>query len=96
MIFIAKGMNTMEKDPFEEYFKDCEPAKEQKGYLWSTAIGLQAVDGLKPSSYLIDTAIHNIKGDISLDEAERRIENYYKNRPSSATRTTRFSGLRAS
>ncbi len=88
MIFIAKGMNTMEKDPFEEYFKDCEPAKEQKGYLWSTAIGLQAVDGLKPSSYLIDTAIHNIEGDISLDEAERRIESYYENRPSSAENRT--------
>mgnify|MGYP002463951654 CR=1 FL=1 len=75
----------MRNDPFEEYLKEIEPAKEQKGYLWNTAIGLQAVDGLKPSSYLIDTAIQNIEGDISLSEAEPRIESYYENKPASAT-----------
>ena len=75
----------MRNDPFEEYLKEIEPAKEQKGYLWNTAIGLQAVDGLKPSSYLIDTAIQNIEGDISLSEAETRIESYYENKPASAT-----------
>lgn len=52
----------MEKDPFEEYLKESEPDKAGKGYVWSTAIGLQAVDGLKPSKYLIDTAIQNIEG----------------------------------
>lgn len=42
----------MEKDPFKEYLKESEPDKVEKGYAWSTAIGLQAVDGLKSSQYL--------------------------------------------
>ena len=49
----------MEKDPFKEYLRESEPDKAHKGYAWSTAIGLQAVDGLKPSKYLIDTAIQS-------------------------------------
>ena len=52
----------MDKDPFEEYLKESEPDKASKGYAWSTVIGLQAVDGLKPSKYLIDIAIRNIEG----------------------------------
>ena len=60
----------MDKDPFKEYMKQSEPNKRDKGYAWHTAIGLQAVDGLKTSKYLIDTAIKNIEGDISIDEAQ--------------------------
>ena len=60
----------MDKDPFKEYIRQSEPSKRDKGYAWHTAIGLQAVDGLKPSKYLIDTAIKNIEGDISIDEAQ--------------------------
>jgi len=71
----------MEKDPFEEYLKESEPDKVSKGYAWSTAVGLQAVDGLKPSKYLIDTAIKNIEGAITIKEAQNLIENYYKERP---------------
>ena len=71
----------MEKDPFEEYLKESEPDKFSKGYAWSTAVGLQAVDGLKPSKYLIDTAIKNIEGAITIKEAQSLIENYYKERP---------------
>ena len=37
----------MEKDSFKEYLKESEPDKAYKGYAWSTAIGLQVVDGLK-------------------------------------------------
>ena len=51
----------MDKAPFKEYIKQSEPNKKEKGYIWHTAIGLQAVDGLKPSQYLIDTAILFIK-----------------------------------
>ena len=39
----------MNTDPFREYIKQSEPNKRDKGYEWHTAIGLQAVDGLKPS-----------------------------------------------
>ena len=60
----------MEKDPFKEYLRESEPDKAHKGYAWSTAIGLQAVDGLKPSKYLIDTAIQNIEGKITMKEAQ--------------------------
>lgn len=68
----------MDKDPFREYFKESEPDKARKGYAWSTAIGLQAVDGLKPSEYLIDTAIANIEGKITLTEAQDLIDSYYE------------------
>ncbi len=71
----------MEKDPFKEYFKEAEPNKAEKGYAWSTAIGLQAVDGLKPSQYLIDTAIRNIEGEITLQEAQSLINGYYEEKP---------------
>jgi len=67
----------MNQDPFKEYIKQTEPTKKYKGYAWSTAIGLQAVDGLKPSEQLIKTAIDNIEGNISMDDAEKLIESYY-------------------
>ena len=70
----------MEKDPFKEYLKESEPDKVSKGYAWSTAIGLQAIDGLKPSRYLIDTAIQNIEGKITIKEAQDLIDSYYEER----------------
>lgn len=74
----------MYQDPFKEYIKQTEPNKKYKGYAWSTAIGLQAVDGLKPSEQLIKTAIDNIEGNISIDDAEKRIESYYASNPEKA------------
>ena len=71
----------MKTDPFKEYLKETEPDKINKGYAWSTAIGLQAVDGLKPSKYLIDTAIKNIEGEITLKEAQNLINSYYEEKP---------------
>jgi len=71
----------MEKDPFKEYLRESEPDKAHKSYAWSTAIGLQAVDGLKPSKYLIDTAIQNIEGKITMKEAQGLIDSYYKESP---------------
>ena len=73
----------MEQDPFKEYIKETEPEKRDKGYAWHTAIGLQAIDGLRPSKYLIDTAIKNIEGDISIDEAGKLLNSYYKENPKS-------------
>ena len=66
--------------PFKEYLKESEPDKVSKGYAWSTAIGLQAADGLKPSKYLIDTAIQNIEGKITMKEAQGLIDSYYEGR----------------
>jgi len=63
---------------FDEYIRQGEPDKKEKGLIWQTAIGLQQVDGLKPSEYLIQTAIQNIEGDITFEEVKRLIDNYYK------------------
>lgn len=73
----------MNKDPFKEYIIESEPGKRDKGYAWHTAIGLQAVDGLKTSQYLVDTAIRNIEGDISIDEASELLNCYYEENPKS-------------
>lgn len=71
----------MEKDPFKEYLKEAEPDKVRKGYAWSTAIGLQEVDGLRPSTYLLETALQNIEGKITLREVQDRIDSYYAEKP---------------
>lgn len=75
-------MDDLKQDPFKEYFKATEPDKLSKTYAWATAIGLQAVDGLTPSKYLLDTAALNIEGKITLKEAKTAIESYYEQRPS--------------
>ena len=74
----------MNYDPFEDYIKQTEPDKKYKAYAWSTAIGLQAVDGLKPSEQLYKTAIDNIEGNISMEDAVKRIESYYAAKPPKA------------
>jgi len=66
---------------FEEYIIEGEPERKEKSYAWQTAIGLQETDGLKPSSYLIETARQNIEGDITIDEVRHLIDNYYKANP---------------
>ena len=63
---------------FEEYIRQGEPDKKEKSIIWQTAIGLQQVDGLKPSAYLIETARQNIEGDITFEEVKNRIDIYYK------------------
>ncbi len=65
---------------FDEYIRQDEPQKREKGYAWQTAIGLQAVDGLKPSHYLIETARKDIEGEITIDEAEQLIRSYYQSK----------------
>ena len=62
---------------FDEYIQQGEPQKRERGYAWQTAIGLQAVDGLKPSDYLIETARKHIEGDITIDEVQQLIKSYY-------------------
>ena len=64
----------------EPYLREGEPDKAARADAWQTAIGLQAVDGLKTSRYLYETAVRHIEGDISIDEAQRRIQSYYEER----------------
>ena len=71
----------MDKNQFTEYIRESEPDKRNKGYAWHTAIGLQAVDGLKTSEYLLHTAVRNIEGEISFEEANALLQSYYKENP---------------
>ncbi|GHU61675.1 cell filamentation protein Fic [Bacteroidia bacterium] len=63
---------------FEEYIRQGEPDRVEKTQIWQTAIGLQQVDGLTPSAYLIETAKENIEGKITIDEVKSRIDAYYR------------------
>lgn len=72
---------------FEEYKKLGEPEKAKKSEIWQTAIGLQQVDGLVPSQYLIETARENIEGYITIDEVKNRLNSYYKEKPADNDKT---------
>ena len=65
---------------FDRYIIQGEPEKSEKAKIWQTAIGLQEVDGLKPSEYLIKTAEQHIEGDITISEVKNLIDNYYESK----------------
>ena len=65
---------------FDEYIRQGEPSKREAAYAWSTAIGLQAVDGLTTSEYLNELARRNIEGEITIDEVGRLLDNYYESK----------------
>ena len=65
---------------FDEYIRQGEPDKREKASIWQTAIGLQAVDGLKTSDYLKETARKHIEGDIDIDQARELIKSYYQSK----------------
>ena len=62
----------------DEYIRQGEPQEQERGRAWQTAIGLQEVDGLKTSTYLLETARRHIEGDITIGEAKQLIDSYYK------------------
>ena len=62
---------------FDEYIRQGEPERQEKAGYWQAAIGLQAVDGLKVSNYLQNTAKRHIEGDITIDEARELVNQYY-------------------
>ncbi len=64
---------------FDEYIRQGEPQLKERGIAWRTAIGLQKVDGLTTSEYLLKTACAHIEGDITIEEVKAQIENYYQN-----------------
>ncbi len=65
---------------FDEYIRQGEPAKREAAYAWSTAIGLQAVDGLTTSEYLNELARKNIEGEITIDEVGKLLDSYYESK----------------
>lgn len=70
----------MKQQEFDEYIRQVEPFAQESANAWKTAIGLQQVDGLKPSSYLLETARKNIEGDITIDEVRQLLDSYYKSK----------------
>ena len=62
---------------FDTYIRQGEPSQREKAGYWQAAIGLQAVDGLKVSNYLQNTACRHIEGDITIDEACELVNQYY-------------------
>ena len=72
--------NHQDFSSFDEYLRQGEPLQKERAENWKTAIGLQAVDGLQPSAYLIDVAKRNIEGEITLDETRKLIDSYYQSK----------------
>ena len=62
----------------DEYIRQGEPQQRERSEAWKVAIGLQQVDRLQTSKYLLDTAKRHIEGDISIGEAKELIDSYYK------------------
>lgn len=52
---------------------------KQKQDNWGIAFGMQAVDDLKPSKYMIELARENIYGKKSYEKVKEDIEKYYQN-----------------
>ena len=65
---------------FDEYIRQGEKGPKEKAQAWQTAIGLQDVDGIKPSAYLFDTAKRHIEGDITINEVKGLLDTYYKSK----------------
>ncbi len=64
--------------PLDDYIRQGEPEQRERGEAWRVAIGLQQVDGLTTSDYLLDTARQHIDGEISIREAKALIDSYYQ------------------
>ena len=61
---------------FDEYIRQGDPQKQERAEAWRGAIGLQAVDGLKVSDYLLELARRNIEGEISMEEVNKLLDEY--------------------
>ena len=70
--------NEYKAHSFDEYIRQGEPQKKERAEAWRVAIGLQAVDGLKVSDYLLELARRNIEGEISMEEVDKLLDKYYE------------------
>ncbi len=65
---------------FDEYRHHLDPEKRERASNWRMAIGLQAVDGLRTSNYLIEIARRQIEGEITMDEVQELISAYHQSK----------------
>ena len=63
---------------FEEYKNHPDKAVRERANNWGVAIGLQNVDGLSVSEFLIQLARQQIEGEITMDEVTQRINEHYE------------------
>ena len=70
--------NEYKAHSFDEYIRQGDPQKKERAEAWRVAIGLQAVDGLKVSGYLLELARRNIEGEISMEEVDKLLDEYYE------------------
>ena len=57
---------------FDKYIRQGEPGQAEKARIWQAAIGLQDVDGLKTSDYLLETAKEHIEGKIDIAAVQQQ------------------------
>ena len=69
---------------FDEYLHSSDPEVRERASNWGVGIGLQDVDGLQVSSYLIELARLNIEGKITMDEVQKRLDEHYKKKEGGA------------
>lgn len=65
-------------EDFKKYIEHGEPSQREKANAWATAVGLQDVDGLSVSPYLLDNARSHIEGEISIEDVQSRLRAYYQ------------------
>lgn len=71
-------MNEKELDSSNiEYTEDIKPPGYVKQLQWDMAIGLQKVDNLKPSEYLKKKIKENVEGNLTIEEVEKELKEYY-------------------
>ena len=61
----------------QKYITNGTLEQKERARNWQTAIGLQGVDGLGVSSYLMELAREHIEGKISIYDVQRKIEEYH-------------------
>lgn len=65
---------------FEEYKNHPDKDIRDRANNWSAAIGLQNVDGLSVSEFLIQLARQQIEGKITMEKVTQRLNEHYKHR----------------
>ena len=71
----------MSESYFDSSINQYNEIDNPKGYAkqleWDMAIGLQKVDNLKPSKYLKEIKEKNVLGELSIEEVEKSLKEYY-------------------
>ena len=80
----AQAPAPAESTPLSEYLSDPDPAKRDRAHNWRMAIGLQKVDGLSVSSFLLDLARKNIESRMTNEEVRLAIDAHYAKQPNRA------------